>query len=89
MIGGGGRGGGINDRGSTFLARRCRMSVIRDSVRANLARASGKIIHRLPAHETDRESVRRRILTINAKHVGRPCRGISCFGPWRRSYPRS
>lgn len=47
----GGRGGGTNDRGSTLLARRCRMSVIRDSVQANLARAGGKIIHRLLAHE--------------------------------------
>lgn len=74
----------MEDRGFTLLARRCRMSVIRDSVRANLARAGGKIIHRLPAHETDRECVRRRILTVNAKHVGRPYRGISCFGPVKK-----
>lgn len=81
----------VNDRSSTLLARRCRVSVIRDSVRANLARekerVGGKIIYRLPAHGISAASVRRRILTVNAKHVGRPCRGISCFGRWRRSYP--
>lgn len=61
-------------------ARRCRVSVIRDSVRANLARAGRKIIHRLPARDITRAECAELNFNGQRETRGQTMPGrISCF----------